>query len=105
MRISLFCYKSEGKLVSVYAKKAYRGRGCTSPLIRNLGSRRVRVVNFTPRSIYSVEGTPVAIETETGWSRARPDGFGKEKIFRTCRDVFIHADHVGNKCPGNNSYH
>jgi hypothetical protein len=36
-----FSYKSEGKLASVYAIKAYRGRGGTIPLIRNLGSRGV----------------------------------------------------------------
>jgi hypothetical protein len=48
--------------------KAHRGSRGIAPLILNLGTKWRWEVNFTPRPLYSQEGTPVLIEQETGWT-------------------------------------
>ena len=55
----------DGSLNYVGVKRKMRNRG-TAPLILNLGTKRNSVVNFTSRSLYTRERSPVPTELEAG---------------------------------------
>jgi hypothetical protein len=67
--MSSFNLIQKGKIFPVQAMKAYMGRRVTTPLILNLGTRWMWVVNFTPWPLYPRSHWP------EGWvsSRASQD--------------------------------
>ena len=60
--------------------KVRRGSRGTAPLILNLGTRGISVVNFTPRPIYPLEITPVPTVYKLVGPQRRSGHFEQETI-------------------------
>jgi hypothetical protein len=56
------------KIFPVDATKTYKKTGGIAPFIRKLGTRLRSLVNFTPRTLYPRQRTPVLFEYDAGWA-------------------------------------
>jgi hypothetical protein len=76
---------SEGKFVAVHILKAYRRSGCIAPHMFNFGAGWKRVVNFTPRPLYTRESISVPTNREKGGPHSCYGGYwGREKPLALC---------------------
>lgn len=75
--------KRKCKFVPVCVMKAYEVGGDLLPLILNLDTRLIFVVNFTPRPLYLRERIPVSTGDRLR-HRVGPDGLWRENISCPC---------------------